>query len=84
MESALTSKGQVTIPKAVRNFLHLKSGDKVRFFHHPDGHVAILPMVPTSTLKGMLVPKSGTYVSIEEMNETIEAAASEDFGISQQ
>ncbi len=79
MESALTSKGQITIPKAVRDHLHLKGGDKVRFFYHPDGHVAILPEVPISALKGMLVPKSGIHVSVEDMNETIEAGATEEF-----
>ena len=29
--ATLTSKGQVTIPKAVRNSLHLHAGDKVEF-----------------------------------------------------
>ena len=79
MESALTSKGQITIPKAVRDHLHLKFGDKVRFFYHPDGHIAILPTIPTSALQGILVPKGGTHVSIEDMDETIGAAAVEDF-----
>nr|MBC8379657.1 AbrB/MazE/SpoVT family DNA-binding domain-containing protein [Planctomycetota bacterium] len=29
--ATLTSKGQVTIPKTVRNSLHLHAGDKVEF-----------------------------------------------------
>ena len=29
--ATLTSKGQITIPKAVRNSLHLHAGDKVDF-----------------------------------------------------
>jgi hypothetical protein len=32
MESALTVKGQATIPKAIREHLHLKPGDRVKFF----------------------------------------------------
>ena len=32
MESAITSKGQVTIPKAIRDYLHVKPGDRVKFF----------------------------------------------------
>ncbi len=79
MESALTSKGQITIPKVVRDHLHLKFGDKVRFFYHPDGHIAILPTLPISALEGILVPREGTHVSIEEMNEAMETAAVQGF-----
>ena len=35
MESAITRKGQATIPKAVREHLRLKPGDRVKFFLHP-------------------------------------------------
>ena len=31
VEATLTSKGQLTIPKAVRNYLRLNAGDKVLF-----------------------------------------------------
>jgi AbrB family looped-hinge helix DNA binding protein len=44
MESALTSKGQATIPKAIREHLRLKPGDRVKFFVHPDGGVVINPL----------------------------------------
>lgn len=36
-EATLSSKGQATIPKAVRQRLHLKPGDWFKFFFHPDG-----------------------------------------------
>ena len=32
MESAITVKGQATIPKAIREHLRLKPGDRVKFF----------------------------------------------------
>ena len=32
MESALSVKGQATIPKAVRDYLHLGPGDRIKFF----------------------------------------------------
>lgn len=70
MESALTIKGQATIPKAIRKHLHLEPGDQIKFFVHPDGSVVILPKVPTSTLKGMVHSK-GQRVSVRDM----EAAA---------
>lgn len=75
MEAALTTKGQATIPKAVRDHLHLEPGDRVKFFLHPDGSVVILPKVPTSTLKGMVSPRRGKTASIEEMNEAVDAGA---------
>ena len=43
MELAITTKGRITIPKAIREHLGLKSGDRVKFFIHPDGSVVLLP-----------------------------------------
>jgi antitoxin PrlF len=74
MESALTRKGQATIPKAVREYLHLKAGDRVKFFLHPDGTVVLLPKLPVTALRGIL--KSPRRVTLEEMNEAIAAGAS--------
>jgi len=54
MESALTVKGQATIPRAVRAHLRLEPGDRIKFFIHPDGSVVILPKVPSSALKGIV------------------------------
>ena len=31
MQATITSKGQITIPKKLRNNLHLNAGDKVEF-----------------------------------------------------
>ena len=67
MESAITVKGQATIPKAIRDHLHLKPGDKVRFFIHPDGSVVLLPRLPVTALRGMLKARRRA-VSVEEMN----------------
>ena len=50
VESAITSKGQATIPKAIREHLRLKPGDRVKFFVHPDGSVATLPKLPARAL----------------------------------
>ena len=66
MESALSIKGQTTLPKAIRDHLHLEPGDRIKFFVHPDGSVVILPKIPTSALKGM-VPAHGRRVSLEQM-----------------
>lgn len=75
MESALTSKGQMTVPKAIREHLHLKPGDRVRFFVHPDGTVVLLPKLPITALKGVL--KTTKQATIAEINEAISAGAVE-------
>ena len=49
MEAKLSSKGQATIPKAVRERLQIKAGDRFKFFFHPDG-VMILPRIPTKQM----------------------------------
>jgi AbrB family looped-hinge helix DNA binding protein len=69
VESALTGKGQATIPKAIRDHLHLKPGDRVKFFVHPDGTVVLLPKLPASSLRGIL--KARRTVSLDEMEQAI-------------
>lgn len=73
MEATLSSKGQVTIPKAVRERLQIKPGDRFKFFFHPDG-VIILPKIPTSRLKGS-VPRLARSVSLKQIDQAIEAGA---------
>jgi antitoxin PrlF len=68
MESALSIKGQATIPKAIRDHLHLAPGDRLKFFIHPDGSVVILPKIPTSRLKGILQDE-GPTASLDEMEK---------------
>ena len=75
MESAITSKGPATIPKAVREHLGLKPGDRVKFFFHPDGSVVLLPKLPVTTLRGIM--KTRRHATIEQMNEAITSQASE-------
>lgn len=40
-EATLTSKGQTTIPKAIRDSLSIKPGDRMTFTLLPDGTVLI-------------------------------------------
>jgi AbrB family looped-hinge helix DNA binding protein len=75
MESAITSKGQATIPKAIREHLHLKPGDRVKFFLHPNGTVFLLPKIPVSALRGIV--KSSRRATLEEMDEAIAAGITE-------
>jgi AbrB family looped-hinge helix DNA binding protein len=77
MQSAITIKGQATIPKPIRDHLGLKPGDKVKFFIHPDGSVVLLPMRPISDLRGILKNRRRKAVTIEEMREAVLAGAGE-------
>lgn len=69
--TTVTSKGQVTIPKDIRDLLGIQPGDRVVFFEADDGRVVVEPeTVDIRTLRGML-RHEGPPVSIEEMDEAI-------------
>lgn len=74
MESAITSKGQATIPKAVRDHLGLSAGDRVKFFIHPNGSVVLLPKRPVTALRSMLRPPK-KRASLDDMDAAIVEAA---------
>lgn len=67
MDSAITVKGQATIPKPVRDYLGLKPGDRVKFFMNPDGSVTLLRKQPVTALRGIVQPRQP--VTLEEMQE---------------
>lgn len=75
MEATVTSKGQITIPKAVRDALHLRAGDRLDFVVQADGAVRVLPVKGSvKALKGIL-PKPARPVSLEEMEQAIRLRA---------
>jgi antitoxin PrlF len=76
MESAITVKGQATIPKAVRQRLGLKTGDRLKFFFHPDGSVALLPKLCAQTLRGMVRSRRRRPATIDQMNKAAAEGAS--------
>ena len=69
--STLTSKGQTTIPKDIRERLNLQPGDRLEFVIDEDGRVLVLPAsIDASELTGMLKPPAKP-VSVEDMNRAI-------------
>ena len=69
--STITSKGQVTIPREVREALGVSFGDRIDFVEVEKGRFVILPATGSvQELKG-IVPKPKRPVSIEEMNGAI-------------
>jgi len=76
MEATITSKGQVTLPKALREALNLSTGDKLSFEFSEEGEVRMSPKhSPVQQLKGML-PAPGSPVSLQEMNLAIQTRGS--------
>ena len=70
-ESTVTSKGQITIPKVVRERLHLEAGDKVYFDVRDDGSVLMTARnQPLESLFGLLKDKVRLKrpLTVAEMN----------------
>ena len=83
MQTTMTTKGQVTIPKRVRDRLGLEAGDKLRFHFQDDGRVVVEPerKSPLGRLPGMLREFAlAKPVSVEEMREGIQRRAKEKYG----
>jgi antitoxin PrlF len=69
--ATLTSKGQVTIPLAVRERLKLEVGARIEFVEAASGEFLIRPAVAdVRSLKGLLC-KPARPVSIEDMKKAI-------------
>jgi antitoxin PrlF len=74
-ESRMTSKGQITVPKAVRVRLNLKPGDRVLFIVEEDGAVRMRAAnKDISSLRGILPPPK-RKATIEEIEASIAKAA---------
>ncbi|HEX5238030.1 MAG TPA: AbrB/MazE/SpoVT family DNA-binding domain-containing protein [Sphingomicrobium sp.] len=77
--ATVTSKGQVTIPAAVRRKLRLHAGSKIAFVENQAGETVIRPK--TGSIRDLYgcIKYDGPSISIEEMNEAIGEAIAEDF-----
>ncbi len=73
--ASVTSKGQITIPAAVREAMQVRTGDRVEFVEiEPGRYEFIAATHSVKALKG-LFGKPRKTVSIEQMNAAITAAA---------
>ena len=71
MLATITSKGQITLPKMLRDQLHLSAGDRIEFVIEENNVVRLLPhLASVKNLKGML-PKPAQAVSLEQMDQAI-------------
>jgi antitoxin PrlF len=79
MKSAtITTKGQITIPKEIRDYLKLEIGSKIGFVIDENGTVKVIPLnVPVTALSGMLRRPGLFAATIEDMESAIAEGASD-------
>ena len=71
MRATITSKGQVTLPNALSDQLHLSTGDRIEFIIEAHNVIRLIPYLTSiKSLEGIL-PKSAQAVSLEQMDEAI-------------
>ena len=79
--ATLTTKGQITIPKEVREFLGVETGDRLSFVVREDGSVIVKPITRhVRELGGLLHRPAHRAVSISEMDEGIARRMRTKFG----
>ncbi len=70
--ATITNKGQITIPKEVRDAFGLHSGDKLEFFCEQGGRIVVTPIKKNvDDLFGKLFKAERTALSTEEINEAL-------------
>ena len=75
----ITSKGQVTLPKVIREHLNVDQGDRVEFIVEPDGRVRVQRLAGSAKRLCGIVKRPGVRpLTIEEMDEEIGKALAED------
>jgi AbrB family looped-hinge helix DNA binding protein len=78
MEATLTSRGQLTVPKPIRDRLRLHAGDRLQFVLRDDGHVEMVPKRSSlRELKGLIKPPV-TGVTLAGVRRAIAAGACAD------
>ena len=74
-ESTISSKGQVTIPKAIGTRMRLKTGDRLRFVVDADGSVRLAAATrDVSTLRDIL-PRPKRRATVDDMQAAIRRRA---------
>ena len=71
--ATITSKGQVTIPSAVRSDLRVGPGDRLEFVRISQGRYEVVAATQDiAQLRGMI--KTNLLVTVDDMNAAIRAA----------
>lgn len=70
-ESTISSKGQVTVPKAIRARLHLQPGDRIRFLVDTDGAVRLAAATRDIAALRNLLPRPDKRATLAEIESAV-------------
>ncbi len=73
----MTSKGQITIPKNVRDALRLTPGTKVSFTRNDDGDFVLSTVRPSLMALAGSLAHEGAAISLDDMDAAIAAGAAD-------
>ncbi len=78
--ATITSKGQITLPRAVREALGVHRGDQVEFVQSKEGEIQIRPLRqhPLRDLYNAFGGPGGPTHSLEQMDEDLADAVADD------
>jgi antitoxin PrlF len=69
----LTTKGQITIPKEVQDYLKIEPGSQVEFVMDDTGCVKLMPLkVPVEALAGILHQPGMPAATLDQMEAAIQ------------
>ncbi|MCJ8328565.1 MAG: AbrB/MazE/SpoVT family DNA-binding domain-containing protein [Lentisphaeria bacterium] len=68
--SKMTTKGQVTVPKSIRDKLHLNAGDQIDFIFNDSGELVLAPVYKQhDSIIGII--KTNKKATIDDMNRAL-------------
>ena len=74
--ATLTSKGQITLPQAVRQALGVEAGDKVDFVAQAEGGFRVVALrQDAQRLRGRFAGRASAPVSLKDMADAVQAEA---------
>ena len=77
--ATITSKGQTTIPKEIREQFNLQPGDRILFFINDAGRIEIQPLIDITAVKGLLKRPGRKPASLRQINQTPQRGAARRF-----
>ncbi len=70
--ATLTSKGQITIPKPIRDSLNLRTGDRLAFVMHGTAEAMLKPITRSvDQVYGLLHRPGRPAITVDDMNRAI-------------
>ena len=78
VQARLTGKGQVTIPKTIREHLRIDTGSKIDFVIDENGEVKVIPInIAIENLSGILHRSGMKAASLTDMEQAISEGAND-------